>query len=154
MSGIVGILVSLALLIYLAYSGVSVLILAPTTALLAVVIAGDEPILATYTQVFMRAAGDFIVQYFPVFLLGAVFGKLLDDSGSARAIAEWTVDRLGKERALLAVVLSCAVLTYGGVSLFVVVFAVYRSPPLCSGRRRSRSASSRRPSRSAPSPSP
>lgn len=125
MIGIIGIITALTLLMYLAYRGFSVLILGPLTALLAVLISGDAPILATYTQVFMRAVGGFIIQYFPVFLLGALFGKLMDDSGSARAIAEWTGGRLGAERALLAVVLSCAILTYGGVSLFVVAFAVF-----------------------------
>jgi H+/gluconate symporter-like permease len=86
---------------------------------------GGVPLLATYTQVFMRATGDFIVPFFPLFLLGAVFGKLMDDSGSAEAIARGMVERLGAQRSILAVVLACAVLTYGGVSLFVVAFAVY-----------------------------
>ncbi|MEG0344055.1 MAG: GntP family permease, partial [Acinetobacter sp.] len=62
---------------------------------------------------------------FPLFLLGAVFGKLMDDSGSARTIANFFVDKLGHKRAMLSIVLSCAVLTYGGVSLFVVGFAVF-----------------------------
>ena len=125
MIGILGILLALGLLIYFAYRGVSVLILAPVTALLAVVVGGGAPILGTYTQVFMGAAGSFIITYFPVFLLGAVFGKLMDDSGAARSIAQWIVGRLGSQRSILAIVLSCAVLTYGGVSLFVVAFAVY-----------------------------
>jgi H+/gluconate symporter-like permease len=73
----------------------------------------------------MVATGDFIVQYFPVFLLGAIFGKLMEDSGSAEVLANATIRRLGSERAMLAVVLSCAAMTYGGVSLFVVAFAVF-----------------------------
>ncbi len=125
MMGIVGIVLALILLMYLAYRGISILILAPAMALLAVLVSGEAPLLASYTQVFMRATGEFIVSYFPLFLLGAIFGKLMDDSGSARAIAEWIVERLGRARSILAVVLSCAVLTYGGVSLFVVAFAVY-----------------------------
>jgi len=124
-TGIVGIVLALALLMYLAYRGVSILLLAPAMALLAVAVSGEAPLLASYTQVFMQATGGFIVSYFPLFLLGAVFGKLMDDSGSARAIAQWIVGRLGRERSVLAVVLSCAILTYGGVSLFVVAFAVY-----------------------------
>ena len=56
---------------------------------------------------------------------GAIFGKLMDDSGSARSIAHWIVAKVGKERGILAIVLSCGILTYGGVSLFVVAFAVY-----------------------------
>jgi H+/gluconate symporter-like permease len=83
------------------------------------------PILASYTQIFMVATGDFIVSYFPVFLLGAIFGKLMEDSGSAEALAQAITHRLGTGRAILAVVLSCAAMTYGGVSLFVVAFAVF-----------------------------
>ncbi len=125
MTGIIGVVLALGLLIYLAYRGVTVLILAPLMALLAAGFDGGVPLLATYTQVFMRAAGDFIVPFFPLFLLGAVFGKLMDDSGSAEAIARGMVDRLGAGRSILAVVLACAVLTYGVVSLFVVAFAVH-----------------------------
>ncbi|GEO41724.1 citrate transporter [Skermanella aerolata] len=125
MVGLIGIILSLALLMYLAYRGITVLVLAPFLACLAVVFAGDLPLLATYTQVFMNAAGRFVITYFPLFLLGALFGKLMDDSGSARTIAHWIVEKLGAERSILAVVLACAILTYGGVSLFVVAFAVY-----------------------------
>jgi H+/gluconate symporter-like permease len=125
MIGLLGVLTALALLIWLAYRGVSVLLLGPAMALLAALFAAGTPLLATYTQVFMSSAGNFIVQYFPLFLLGALFGKLMDDSGAAEAIAQGIVARLGAERAILAVVLACAVLTYGGVSLFVVAFAVY-----------------------------
>ncbi|MCC5858084.1 MAG: GntP family permease [Ectothiorhodospiraceae bacterium] len=125
MTGVLAILVALGLLIALAYRGLSLLILAPGLAALITLASVDTPLLASYTQVFMRAAGDFIVLYFPLFLLGAIFGKLMEDSGSAQVLARAIVHRLGASRAILAVVLSCAVLTYGGVSLFVVAFAVY-----------------------------
>ena len=125
MSGIIGIVVALALLMYLAFRGISVLILGPAMAIVAVLIAGGFPVLATYTQIFMQNTGDFIILFFPLFILGAIFGKLMDDSGSALSIARWSVSKLGAQRSILAVVLSCAVLTYGGVSLFVVAFAVF-----------------------------
>jgi len=125
MLSIVGIFLSLALLMGFAYRGVSVLLLAPLAALLAVAFTPDAPLLASYTQVFMKAAGGFVALFFPLFLLGALFGKLMEDSGAARVIALRFVDWLGARRAVLAVVLACAVLTYGGVSLFVVAFAVY-----------------------------
>jgi H+/gluconate symporter-like permease len=125
MLGAGGLLLALGALILLAFRGVSVLLAAPLAALLAVVATGGLPPLAAYTQVFMPAAGQFVVSFFPLFLLGAVFGKLMDASGSARAIADAAVRALGPERAVPAVVLSCAVLTYGGVSLFVVAFAVF-----------------------------
>jgi H+/gluconate symporter-like permease len=124
MTGILGVLIALGLLITFSYRGVSVLVLAPLMALLAVLL-GGAPLLASYTQVFMPAMGSFIIQFFPLFLLGALFGKLMDDTGSARALSEAIVARLGEGNTLPAVVLACAVLTYGGVSLFVVAFAVY-----------------------------
>jgi hypothetical protein len=94
-------------------------------AALVALVSVDTPLLASYTQVFMGAARRFHRRYFPLFLLGAVFGKLMEDSGSAEVLAGAIVERLGDARAILAVVLSCAVMTYGGVSLFVVAFAVY-----------------------------
>lgn len=123
--GLLGIFLSLGLLMYLAYCGINVLILAPILALLATLFADGLPILATYTQVFMPALGNYLMQFFPLFLLGAIFGKVMADTGSARTIAEWFVGRMGASQAIGAVVLACGVLTYGGVSLFVVAFAVY-----------------------------
>ncbi|ARU02677.1 GntP family permease [Yoonia vestfoldensis] len=125
MTGVVVIIAALALLIFLAYRGLSLLLLAPAMALLAVAFAEGGPVLASYTQVFMQAMGGFVIQYFPLFLLGAVFGKLMEASGSARVLADGIIGRLGRDRAIMAVVLSCAALTYGGVSLFVVAFAVW-----------------------------
>ena len=124
MLGLFGIILSLVLLIFFAYRGVNVLVLAPLCALFATLFAAG-PMLATYTQVFMPALGKYVVTYFPLFMLGAIFGKLMDDSGSARAIAHAIVDRIGGRHAILAIVLACAILTYGGVSLFVVAFAVF-----------------------------
>ena len=125
MTSLAGIVVALLLLIWLAYRGISILLLAPAMALLAVLFSPGTPLLASYTQVFMPALGGFIVLYFPLFLLGAVFGKLMEASGAAQAIARGITRALGLQRAILAVVLACAVLTYGGVSLFVVAFAVF-----------------------------
>lgn len=123
--GVIGIVISLGLLMYLAYRGVSVLILAPVLACLAAFLGGGSHLLATYTEVFMSSLGGYVRNYFPIFLLGAIFGKVMEDTGSAKAIAYFICEKLGKERAILAVVLSCSILTYGGVSLFVVAFAVY-----------------------------
>ena len=125
MIGIFGIVLSLVLLMLFAYRGCNVLVLAPLMSLLAVILGQDGPLLATYTQVFMQSLGGYLIKYFPLFLLGSIFGKLMGDSGSARSISQFIVARLGQQRAILAVVLSCGILTYGGVSLFVVAFAVY-----------------------------
>ncbi len=119
-----GILLSLALLIWIAYRGFSVILFAPVLALLAAALQGFS-IMPTYTELYMEKAVGYIKLFFPVFLLGAVLGKIMEDTGMAKSIAHEIVKVLGKNRAILAVVLACAVLTYGGVSLFVVAFAVY-----------------------------
>jgi H+/gluconate symporter-like permease len=121
---LLGMLIALGLLIFLAFRGYSLLLAAPAAAIVAAAFSG-EPILAKWTLTFMQATANFIRNFFPLFLLGGVFGKLMDDSGAALSIARAIVERLGERRAVMAVVLSCAVLTYGGISLFVVAFAVY-----------------------------
>src|SRR5262245_5693052 len=121
--GLLGILLALGLLMWLAYKGWSVLLLAPVAALLAAAIS-REPLLANWTQTFMGSAAQFFAQFFPLFLLGAVFGKLMDDSGSVAAIAKFMTERLGTNRAVLAVVLAGALVTYGGVSVFVAFFVL------------------------------
>jgi H+/gluconate symporter-like permease len=91
--GLLGILLALALLVVLAFRGWSVLLLAPLAALLAAAFAG-EPLLAHWTQTFMGTAARFVAQFFPLFLLGAVFGKLMEDSGAVAAIARALGERL------------------------------------------------------------
>ncbi|MDP3341545.1 GntP family permease [Frigidibacter sp.] len=118
------IILALALLIVGAWRGISVLVLAPALALLAALASG-MPVLASYTQVFMTAAGGFVVAFFPLFLLGAMFGKVMEASGAAARLASAIASVLGPQNAILAVVIACAVLTYGGVSLFVVAFAAW-----------------------------
>ena len=121
--GLLGILVGLGLLVALAFRGWSVLLLAPLCALLAAAF-GGEPLLASWTQTFMSSAAGFLAQFFPIFLLGAVFGKLMDDSGAVAAVAGFITRGLGERRVMLAVVLAGALVTYGGVSLFVAFFVI------------------------------
>src|SRR5580692_4849640 len=121
--GLVGIFIALVLLIWLAYRGGSVLLLAPAAALVAAAVS-RQPLLANWTQTFMGSAAQFVAQFFPIFLLGAVFGKLMEDSGSVLAIADFMTEKLGPSRAVLAVVLAGAFVTYGGVSLFVAFFVL------------------------------
>ncbi|MDQ8020231.1 MAG: GntP family permease [Moraxellaceae bacterium] len=121
--GLLGILIALGLLIWLAYRGWSVLLLAPLAAVIAAALSG-QPLLAHWTLTFMQGAAGFVAQFFPLFLLGALFGKLMDDSGSVQAIARTMTEKLGTQRAILAVVLAGALVTYGGVSLFVAFFVL------------------------------
>ena len=129
MIGVIGIIISLVLLMYLAYRGWSIILLAPILALFAsaftILEGGDFHGLAIYTEDFMVSLAGYVKTYFPIFLLGAVFGRLLDASGAANSIAEFIGEKLGKDKAILAVVIACGIITYGGVSLFVAVFAIY-----------------------------
>lgn len=129
MIGVLGVIISLVLLIYLAYKGWSVILIAPVLALIASIFVvfdgGEFHLMATYTETFMPNLAAYVKTNFPIFLLGAVFGKVMDLSGSAKAIAEFIVEKIGKGKEIWAVVLSCAVITYGGVSLFVAAFAIY-----------------------------
>lgn len=121
--GLLGILIALGLLIWFAYRGWSILLLAPAAALVAAALS-NQPLLAHWTQTFMSSAANFFAQFFPLFLLGALFGKLMDDSGSVRAISRFMTEHLGPSHAMLAVVLAGAMVTYGGVSLFVAFFVL------------------------------
>jgi H+/gluconate symporter-like permease len=119
------ILLALSFLMFVAYRGFSVILFAPVAAILAVVLVSPHLVLPIYSGIFMERMVGFVKLYFPVFLLGAIFGKLIEISGFARSIIGGVVHFVGPDRAILAIVLVCAILTYGGVSLFVVAFAVY-----------------------------
>jgi H+/gluconate symporter-like permease len=121
--GLLGMLLGLALMMWLAYRGWSVLIAAPAAALLAAAISG-EPLLAHWTQTFMSGTASFVMRWLPMFLLGGLFGKLMEDSRSISSIARGLTEKLGTERTILAVVLASAVVTYGGVSVFVAFFVL------------------------------
>ena len=121
--GLPGILFALLFLIFFAYRGWSILLLAPLAAMLAALTAG-QPVLAHWTLTFMHSAGDFVARFFPQFLLGAVFGKLMDDSGSLQTIAQFMTRKLGPQRAILAVVLSGAIVTYGSVNVIISYFVL------------------------------
>ena len=119
------VLLALALLMFVAYRGFSVILFAPICAMLAVLLTDPALVPPMFSGVFMDKMVGFVKSYLPVFLLGAVFGKVIELSGFARSIVRAVIKLVGRERSMLSIVLVCALLTYGGVSLFVVVFAVY-----------------------------
>lgn len=130
--GMIGLLGGLALLIILTMRGVNILIAGPVSALFVALMSGMAlfPQLAgegeaNFVTSYMTGFTGFIMSWYLMFLLGAVFGKVMEDSGAADAVAKWFVEKLGMKFAVLAIVAACAILTYGGVSLFVVAFSVY-----------------------------
>src|SRR5690606_31117670 len=119
------VLAALVFLMYVAYRGHSVILFAPIAAMGAVLLTDPSLVAPMFTGLFMDKMVGFLKLYFPVFLLGAIFGKVIELSGFSKAIVAATIRLFGASRAILSIVIVCAVLTYGGVSLFVVVFAVY-----------------------------
>ena len=119
------VLAALCFLMLAAYRGHSVILFAPIAALGAVLLTEPSLVAPMFTGLFMEKMVGFLRLYFPVFMLGALFGKLIELSGFSKSIVAATINLVGRSRAMLSIVLVCAVLTYGGVSLFVVVFAVY-----------------------------
>ena len=116
---------ALAFLMFVAYRGYSVILFAPVAALGAVLLSDPSLVAPMFTGLFMDKMVGFLKLYFPVFLLGAIFGKVIELSGFSKSIVAATIRLFGASRAMLSIVMVCALLTYGGVSLFVVVFAVY-----------------------------
>lgn len=121
---LIGIFVGLFLLIALAYKGHSIIWVAPLCAVLVAAMGGLN-LLSAYMGDYMKGVADYIISWFPAFFLGAVYGKIMDLTGSARSLANRLVKLIGSKFAVLAVVLPCLLMTYGGISLFVVVFVIY-----------------------------
>ncbi|WBS05328.1 GntP family permease [Pseudoduganella sp. SL102] len=119
------VLAALAFLMFAAYRGYSVILFAPVAALGAVLLTEPGAVAPVFSGIFMEKMVGFVKLYFPVFLLGAVFGKLVEMAGFSQSIVHAAIRYIGSTRANAVIVAVCALLTYGGVSLFVVVFAVY-----------------------------
>lgn len=128
---LLGIVVGLVLLMFMAYKGNSIVWVAPFCAFIVALFAlqaglgEDRTLLTTYTKDYMTGLGNYVISWFPAFFLGAVYGKVMDMTGSARSLANFIVKLIGTKFAVAAVVLPCWALTYGGISLFVVVFVIY-----------------------------
>lgn len=119
-----GIIIGLALLMFLAFKGMSIIWIAPICAMI-VAITGGLQLVPTYTGAYMAGFVSFAQAWFPAFMLGAIFGKVMDESGAARSVAYWVTKTIGTKFTIAAVVLACGILAYGGVSVFVIVFAIY-----------------------------
>ena len=122
--GISMIVFSLILLMFFAYRGYSIIFIAPIFAVVAAIGSGHAS-MPVYSEIYMTKAAEYIKTYYPVFLLGAVFAKIMEQGGLAAAVADKIVSALGRDKAILAVLLGCGVLTYGGLSVFVVAFVMY-----------------------------
>jgi H+/gluconate symporter-like permease len=122
----IGIVVSLAFIIVLALRGWHIIVIAPLAAVL-VALFSQMDVLQTLTGPYMKGFINYAGKFYLIFLMGSIFGKFMEDSGAASSIAHGILKVIGRQnplRVMLAISIICMVLTYGGVSLFVVIFAV------------------------------
>ncbi len=129
MLSLIGLVSALLLLMWVTLRGANPLVAAPVCAILVAITGGlsffpNEAASANYVESYMAGFTSFIGAWFFMFLLGSIFGKLMEDSGAAASVAHWILGKFGSQHAPLAVVLACAILTYGGVSVFIVAFSV------------------------------
>ncbi len=127
MLSLIGLIGGLTLLIVLTIRGMNLFIAAPACALVVALTSGMSVFVGdgNFVQSYMGGFTSFIASWFFMFLLGALFGKFMEDTGAADSLAKWIISKLGYKKAIFAVVAACAILTYGGVSVFVVAFSVY-----------------------------
>ena len=125
--GYLGLAGSVALLIWMALRGVDIMFAAILSSLF-VIITNALPLADSLMNGFATGplgAFTFAGKFFFLFAAGAIFGRAMGDSGAAASIALALVRKLGADRALIITTIACAALTYGGVVVFVVIFAVY-----------------------------
>lgn len=121
---ILGIVLALVLLCYVCFKGMSPLWTAPILAIL-VTATNGLPIFESFAGTYMHGFASFAEGYLMIFLLGGIFGKMMELTGAAAAVGEVVIKLVGKKRAILAVILACSIMTYGGISLFIVMFVIY-----------------------------
>ncbi|WP_010651350.1 GntP family permease [Oceanobacillus massiliensis] len=122
--GMIGLIGSLALLVYLTMKGINIIIAALISSVV-IALTGGLNLETALMDDYMTGFTGYFASWFLVFLLGAIFGKIMQETKSAESIAQWIKTKFGAKRAVFAVVAAAAIMTYGGVSLFVVGFAVY-----------------------------
>lgn len=118
------ILIGLLGLMYFAYRGFSIILIAPVFAIIAA-LGSEHASMPVFSELYMTKAAEYIKTYYPIFLLGAIFATIMEKGGLAASVADKIISLLGKDRAILSVLLGCGVLTYGGLSVFVVAFVMY-----------------------------
>ena len=118
------IFVALIGLMYAAYKGASIIWVAPLFAVLAALGSEHAP-LPIFSELYMTKAAEYVKNYYAIFLFGAIFARLMEKGGMAASVADKIISVLGEKQAVLAVLLGCGALTYGGLSVFVVAFVMY-----------------------------
>lgn len=124
MLGMIGMIIAFGLLMYMAMKGVPILLIGLVCSSV-VAITSSMSVYDSLTGAYMSGYVAFLGSNFLIFLAGALFGRMMEITYGANSVADFIVRKLGKGKAVLAIVISCFVLAYGGVSVFVVGFTIY-----------------------------
>ena len=119
--GVLGALAGMAILIF---KRVSPIIIGPLAAVL-VCLTGHIPLFDGITETYLSGVTGFFASYFLVFLLGNIFGNIYQNSGAAARIGTIISKKCGPKNCMLACMASAAILSYGGINSFVIIFSVY-----------------------------
>lgn len=123
---VIGIFISLAVIVILALRGLGIAVIGPLAAAL-VAVFSSMGVLDTLMGPYMKGFVSYASKFFLIFLFASIFGKYMDDSGAAKAIARRLLQLIGHKGpfyVLFSVAMITLLLTLGGVSMFVVIFAI------------------------------
>lgn len=127
--GTIGIIIGILFIIYFSMNGYSILIVGPIASIIVILTNGlpfFNSLIGT-KESYITGLAQFIISFFGVFLLGSLLAKYMDQSGAAHSIASKIISKIGTSNPysiLVSIFLITAILTYGGISLFVVVFVI------------------------------
>ena len=117
-------IIAIALFGVLAFKQMSALILAPLVTIFVILCSG-LPILDSLKGLFMPAATDYVTKYFLTFFVGALFGAVYQYTGAAESIARAIAGLCHGKYVAPIIMCITGILTFGGVSGFVVFFVIY-----------------------------
>ena len=124
MLSLVGIILGLAVLVMLVMRGINIYVVAFIASTIVAVL-GQVNLYDALKSTYMASFAAFVQNYWLIFLTGALMGKVYEMTNGAKAIARLIVKIFGLKFALLSVPIACGILAYGGVSVYVVSFAVF-----------------------------
>lgn len=124
MLGIIGLIIAIAVVVYMIWNNWHMAIVSLVGSLIIVIFNGMNPVTA-FTETFITGMASFAGNWFLLFLLGAIFGKVMGDSGASVGIANSLLKLLGEKSVVLVVMITGLVLSYGGIGTFIIAFSLY-----------------------------
>ncbi len=124
MFSVIAIIITLALVMFLAFRKLNIVFISVLAAVLLAVL-DRQNVLTALTDTFMTGAANYVKNFFLLFCISALFGKMMEETGAAAAIAKWLANMLGEKFAILGVIVAGMILCYGGISALVIAFTMY-----------------------------